>query len=77
MILNSVAEKLTRQSKDDLIGRHFGASLILQAEPWYLRYPQSYRDFEETSLKRGFEVDLSTINRRILAWLQSLRVSLR
>jgi len=28
-------------------GRHFEASLILQAVSWYLRYPLSYRDIEE------------------------------
>ena len=31
MILSAIAEKLKRQSKDDFKGRHFEASLILQA----------------------------------------------
>lgn len=47
MILNAVAEKLKRQSKDDFRGRHFEAWVIVQAITWYLRYPLSYRDLEE------------------------------
>lgn len=47
MILNAVAEKLKRQSKNDFKGRHFEAWLIVQAVTWYLRYPLSYRDLEE------------------------------
>jgi len=47
MILNAIAEKLKRQSKDDFKGRHFEAWLIVQAVIWYLRYPLSYRDLEE------------------------------
>lgn len=43
MILNAIAEKLKRQSKDDFKGRHFKAWLIIQAVAWYLRYPLSYR----------------------------------
>ena len=39
MILNAIAEKLKRQSKDDFRGRHFEAWLIVQAVTWYLRYP--------------------------------------
>jgi hypothetical protein len=38
MILSAIADKLKRRSKDDFKGRHFEASLILQAVPWYLRY---------------------------------------
>jgi transposase, IS6 family len=34
MILNAVAEKLKRQSKDDFKGRHFEARLIVQAVTW-------------------------------------------
>lgn len=63
MILNTIAEKLKRQSKDDFKGRHFEAWLIVQAVAWYLRYPLSYRDLEEMFRERGFEVDHSTINR--------------
>ena len=38
MILSAIAEKLKRRSKDDFKGRHFEASLILQAVSWYLRW---------------------------------------
>jgi transposase-like protein len=41
MILRAIAEKLKRRSKDDFKGRHFQASLIVQAVSWYLRYPLS------------------------------------
>ena len=37
MILSAIADKLKRWSKDDFKGRHFEASLILQAVCWYLR----------------------------------------
>ena len=37
MILSAIAEKLKRRSKDDFKGRHFEATLILQAVSWYLR----------------------------------------
>ena len=40
LILRAIAEKLKRRSKDDFKGRHFEASLILQAVSWYLHYPQ-------------------------------------
>jgi len=46
MILNALVEKLKRRSKDDFKGRHYEATLILQAVSWYLRYPLSYRDIE-------------------------------
>jgi transposase-like protein len=63
MILNAIAAKLQRRSKDDFKGRHFEATLILQAVSWYLRYPLSYRDIEELFRERGLEVDHSTLNR--------------
>ena len=56
MILSAIAERLKRRSKDDFKGRHFQASLILQAVSWYLRYPLSYRDIEELFLERGLAV---------------------
>ena len=62
MILSAIAEKLKRRSKNDFKGRHFEASLILQAVSWYLRYPLSYRDIEELFRERGLEVDHSTLN---------------
>ena len=44
MILSAIAAKLKRRSKDDIKGRHFEASLIVQAVSWYLRYPLWERD---------------------------------
>src|SRR3954452_3643913 len=44
-------------------GRHFEATLILQAVSWYLRYPLSYRDIEELFRERGLKVDHATLNR--------------
>jgi len=73
MLLNSIAEKLKRQSKDDFKGRHFEARLIVQAVTWYLRYPLSCRDLEEMFRERGFEVDHSTINRWVLAYAPVIR----
>ena len=77
MILNAIAEKLKRQSKDDFKGRHFEAWLIVQAVTWYLRYPLSYRDLEEMFRERGFEVDHSTINRWVLAYAPMIEKRLR
>jgi IS6 family transposase len=68
MILNAIAGKLKRQSKNDFEGRHFEAWLIVQAVTWYLRYPLSYRDLEEMFRECGFEVDYNTINRWVLAY---------
>jgi len=77
VILNTIAEKLRRQSKDDFKGRHFEAWLIVQAVAWYLRYPPSYRDLESMFLERGFEVDHSTINRWVLAYAPLIEKRLR
>jgi transposase, IS6 family len=44
MILNALVEQLKRRSKDDFKGRHFEATLILQAVSWSLRDPLSSRD---------------------------------
>ena len=49
MILSAIAEKLKRRAKDDFKGRHFEATLILQAVSWYLRYPMSYRGSSTSS----------------------------
>jgi IS6 family transposase len=68
MILNAIAGKLKRQSKNDIEGWHFEAWLIVQAVTWYLRYPLSYRDLEEMFRECGFEVDYNTINRWVLAY---------
>ena len=69
MILNALAAKLKRRSKNDFRGRHFEAALILQAVSWYLRYPLSYRDIEELFRERGLAVDHSTLNRWVLAYV--------
>jgi len=54
MILNAPVERLKRRAKDDFKGRHFEATLILQAASWYLRYPLSCSDIEELFLERSF-----------------------
>jgi len=77
MILNAIAEKLKRTSKDDFKGRHFEAWLILQAVSWYLRYPLSYRNLEEMFLERGFAVDHTTLNRWTLAYAPLIEKRLR
>jgi IS6 family transposase len=77
VILNAIADKLKRQSKDDFKGRHFEAWLIVQVVTWYLRYPLSYRDLESMFLERGFEVDHSTINRWVLAYAPLIEKRLR
>ena len=76
MILNALVEKLKRRSKDDFKGRHYEATLILQAVSWYLRYPLSYRDIEELFLERGLEVDHATLNRWVLAYAPRRRRAL-
>jgi len=77
MILSAIAEKLRRRSKDDFKGRHFQASLIVQAVSWYLRYPLSYRDIEELFLERGLEVDHATLNRWVLTYAPLIERRLR
>src|SRR3954471_8695283 len=58
-------------------GRHFEATLIIQAVSWYLRYPLSYRGIEELFLERGLEVDHSTLNRWVLAYAPLIERRLR
>ena len=77
MILNALALKLKRQARGDFRGRHFEATLIVQAVSWYLRYALSYRDIEEMLLERGMEVDHSTINRWVLAYAPLIERRLR
>jgi len=77
MILNALVERLKRRSKGDFKGRHYEATLILQAVSWYLRYPLSYRDIEELFLERGLEVDHSTLNRWVLAYAPLIERRLR
>ena len=77
MLLHALVERLKRRSKGDFKGRHYEASLILQAVSWYLRYPLSYRDIEELFLERGLEVDHSTLNRWVLAYAPLIERRLR
>ena len=77
MILNALVERLKRRSKDDFKGRHFEATLTLQAVSWYLRYPLSYRDIEEMLLERGLAVDHSTLNRWVRAYAPLIERRLR
>ena len=77
MILNALAEKLKRRAKDDFKGRHYEATLILQAVSWYLRYPLSYRDIEELFRERGLAVDHSTLNRWVLTYAPLIERRLR
>ena len=53
MILNALVEKLKRQAKDDFKGRHYEATLILQAVSWYLRYPLSYETIRNFVCRRA------------------------
>src|SRR5215213_9661912 len=77
MILSAIAEKLKRQATDAFKGRHYEATLILQAVSWYLRYPLSYRDIEELFLERGLAVDHATLNRWVLAYASLIERRLR
>jgi IS6 family transposase len=77
MILSAIAAKLKQRAKADFRGRHFEATLIVQAVSWYLRYPLSYRDIEELFLERGLEVDHSTLNRWVLAYAPLVEKRLR
>jgi transposase, IS6 family len=67
MILNTLALKLKRQARSDFRGRHFEATLIVQAVSWSLRYALSDRDIEEMLIERDLKVGHSTINRWVLA----------
>jgi hypothetical protein len=77
MVLNTLALKLKRQARGDVWGRHFEATLIVQAVSWYLRYALSYRDIEEMLLERGLTIDHSTINRWVLASAPAIERRLR
>src|ERR671933_782642 len=77
MILNALALKLKRQARGDFKGRHFEATLIVQAVSWYLRCALSYRDIEEMLLERGLEVDPSTIDCWVLACAPAIARRLR
>ena len=53
-------------------GRHFQKEMILQSIRWYLAYSLSYRDIEEMTKERGFEVDHSTIQRWVVHYSPKL-----
>lgn len=55
-----------KQNKPSLKWRHFESSLILVCVRWFCRYQLSYRDVEEMMMKRGLDVDHSTVFR----WVQ-------
>ncbi|WP_374817873.1 IS6 family transposase [Brucella grignonensis] len=44
-------------------GAHFPKSVILHAIFFYVRYPVSYRDLQETLAERGIFIDHATLNR--------------
>src|ERR1700712_569672 len=69
--------RATNRTHGDFKGRHFEATLIVQAVSWYLRYPLSYRDIEELFLERGLDVDHSTLNRWVLAYAPLIERRLR
>ena len=50
----------------DFKWRHYQGGVILGYVRWYCKYGISYRELEETMLKRGFEVDHTTLYR----WVQ-------
>lgn len=77
IILNGLALKLERQARDDFKGRHFEASLSVQAVSWYLCHALSYRDIEEMLLERGLTVDHSTIKLWVLAYAPIIEKRLR
>ncbi|ACL62419.1 hypothetical protein Mnod_8268 (plasmid) [Methylobacterium nodulans ORS 2060] len=74
MILTALALTLKRQARGDFKGRHFEATLIVQAVSWSLRDALSDRDIEEMLLERDLTVDHSTINRWVLAYRARLAV---
>jgi putative transposase len=47
-------------------GRHHQQDIILQCVRWYMAYSLSYRDLEELMQERGYVVDHSTIQRRVI-----------
>jgi hypothetical protein len=49
-------------------GRHFRDEVIVLCLRWYLQYPLSYRDLEETMGERGVAIDHSTIARSVLRY---------
>ncbi|MAH06434.1 MAG: hypothetical protein CL561_12835 [Alphaproteobacteria bacterium] len=46
--------------------RHYPKFIILQCVRWYVAYALSYRNIEEITAERSFEIDHATLNRWIL-----------
>jgi IS6 family transposase len=44
---------------------------------WYLRYPLSHRNLEEKMAERGWQLDHSTIARRVLRYAPVLNERIR
>ena len=76
-MLRSFQDKLFSKWRGDFKGRHFEASMIIQAVSWYLLYALSYRDIEQMYRERGTSVDHSTLNRWILKYTPLLERRLR
>ena len=53
MILNAIVAKLKRRSKDDFKGRHYEATLIVQAVSWYMRYPRQFESADRPRTVRS------------------------
>ena len=67
-----------RKSRPALFrGRHFREDIIVLCVRWYLRYPLSYRDFEEMVAERGLTVDHSTVARWVLHYSPILEKRIR
>jgi len=55
----------------------FPDEIIVLCMRWYLRYPLSYRDFEEMMMERGLTVDHSTIAGQVLNYAPILNERIR
>jgi transposase, IS6 family len=77
MILNALVERLKRRSKGDFKGRHYEATLILQAVSWYLRYPLELPRHRGAVPRARPGVDHSTLNRWVLAYAPLIERRLR
>jgi len=58
-------------------GRHHQQDIILQCVRWYVAYGLSYRDLEELMQERGYAVDHSTIQRRVVHYAPRIEKAFR
>jgi transposase-like protein len=58
-------------------GRHHQQNIILQCVRWYVACSLSYRDLEEIVQERGYAVDHSTIQRRIVYYALRIEKTFR